>query len=251
MILYFTGTGNSRYAAERIADIIGDETLDIAARIKNSDTSAVNAERLVFAVPTYAWRIPKVVESWINSAEFIGAKRAWFVMTCGGEIGDADKYIRRLCERKGFEYMGVAQIVMPENYIAMFSVPAKDEAQRIIRAAEPAIDAAARRIADGAAFDPPRRNAYDRLMSSAVNPVFYLMGVRAYPFRTDGKCNGCGKCVRICPLNNITLKGGKPSWGRDCTHCMACISYCPREAIEFGRHSVGKPRYRCEDIIKK
>lgn len=35
-------------------------------------------------------------------------------MDCGGEIGDADKYIRQLCSRKSFDYMGVKQIVMPE-----------------------------------------------------------------------------------------------------------------------------------------
>lgn len=56
--------------------------------------------------------------------------------------------------------------------------------------------------------------------------------------------------MRLCPLNNITLEDGKPLWGGNCTHCMACISYCPTEAIEYGRRSVGKPRYRCEDILK-
>ena len=47
-------------------------------------------------------------------------------------------------------------------------------------------------------------------------------------------------------MNNITLRGGRPVWGKACTHCMACICYCPAEAIEYGKKSRGKPRYRFE-----
>ena len=36
-----------------------------------------------------------------------------------------------------------------------------------------------------------------------------------------------------CPLNNIRLENGKPVWGKHCTHCMACICDCPKEAIEY------------------
>ena len=49
-------------------------------------------------------------------------------------------------------------------------------------------------------------------------------------------------------MNNVTLKDGKPSWGKNCTHCMACICYCPKEAIEYGKKSVGQPRYHFEAL---
>ena len=29
---------------------------------------------------------------------------------------------------------------------------------------------------------------------------------------------------------------------------MACISYCPTKAIEYGKKSVGKPRYTFESL---
>jgi len=52
-------------------------------------------------------------------------------------------------------------------------------------------------------------------------------------------------------LNNIHLENGKPVWGKNCTHCMACICYCPKEAIEYGKKSKGKPRYHFEALEKK
>ena len=38
-------------------------------------------------------------------------------MDCGSEIGDAAKYNRRLAEKKKWQYMGTAQIVMPVHIV--------------------------------------------------------------------------------------------------------------------------------------
>lgn len=244
MVLYFTGTGNSRYVAKKLSSALGEELVDMGKRIKNQDFSLVVAEeRLVFVVPTYSWRIPRIVENWIRKTEFGGSHRAWFVMTCGGEIGNALKYIDLLCCEKSFECMGVCPIVMPENYIAMFSVPDEEEAKRIIDSAEPEIQKAADIIRSRISFPATRNNLYDRFMSGPVNTMFYSLCVKADAFKAGEKCTGCGKCAKLCPLSNITLKNGSPVWGKNCTHCMACISLCPSEAIEYGKKSVGKRRY--------
>lgn len=249
MLLYFSGTGNSRYVAQRIAAALSDELLSMNDRIKAEDISPVKTDdRLVIVTPTYAWRIPRLVESWLRRAEFPGAKQAWFVMTCGGEIGNAAKYNYALCWEKHLAYMGTAQIVMPENYIAMFNAPQAAEARQIVAKAEPDIDCAISAIADGQAFPLTRSNLYDRFMSGPVNPIFYSFFVKANAFTAGDTCTGCGQCVRLCPTNNITLQNGRPVWGGDCTHCMACICHCPTEAIEYGKKSIGKPRYHFEAL---
>lgn len=249
MILYFSGTGNSGYAARRIADGLGEPLLCLNDRIKAGDTAPVETgERLVIVTPTYAWRIPRIVEDWLLHTELTGAKRAWFIMTCGSEIGDADRYNRRLCQEKDLACMGTAQIVMPENFIAMFNAPTVEEARRIVAKAEPFIDRAIAAIRAGHMFSPPRKKLYDRIASSAVNPVFYPLFVKANPFTASDVCIGCGKCEKLCPLNNITLQNARPVWGTNCTQCMACICYCPTRAIEYGKKSAGKPRYHFEEL---
>ena len=101
MVLYFTGTGNSRYIAQRIAKALGDELLSMNDRIKTGDHSSVETDkRLVIVTPTYAWRIPRIVRDWLVKTSFPNAKQAWFVMTCGSEIGNAAKYNRGLCQGK-------------------------------------------------------------------------------------------------------------------------------------------------------
>ena len=249
MILYFSGTGNSGYAARRIADGLGEPLLCLNDRIKAGDTAPVETgERLVIVTPTYAWRIPRIVEDWLLHTELAEAKQAWFVRTCGSEIGDADRYNRRLCQAKGLTCMGTAQLVMPENYIAMFNAPQVEEARQIVARAEPDIDNAIAAVRENRAFPPSRRKLYDRFMSGPVNPIFYSCFVKAAAFTVGDTCTGCGQCVWRCPTNNITLQTGKPVWGQNCTHCMACICYCPAEAIEYGKKSLGKPRYHFEAL---
>ena len=247
MVLYFTGTGNSRHIAERIAHALNDTLISLNDRIKSGDITplAVNG-RLVLVMPTYAWRIPRIVRDHLLRTELRGARETWFVMDCGSEIGNAAKYNRALCREKGLVYMGTAQIVMPENYIAMFNAPQVEEARQIVARAEPDIDGAIAAVRENRAFPPPRRKFYDRFMSGPVNPIFYSCFVKANAFTVGNACTGCGQCVRRCPTNNITLQNGKPVWGQNCTHCMACICYCPAEAIEYGKKSLGKPRYHFE-----
>ena len=249
MVLYITGTGNTRYIAKRIAEALGDELLSTNDRIKAGDTSPVTTDgRLVIVTPTYAWRIPHIVRDWLLKTDFLNAKQAWFVMDCGSEIGNAAGYNRALCREKQLAYMGTAQIVMPENYIAMFNAPQADKAPQIVARAEQETDRAISAIAANQEFAPPRNHLYDRFMRGPVPPILYSCFVTAQAFTTSDACIGCGQCAKLCPTNNITIQNGKPVWGGDCTHCMACICYCPTEAIEYGKKSLGKPRYHFEAL---
>ena len=44
-------------------------------------------------------------------------------------------------------------------------------------------------------------------------------------------CIGCGLCVSLCPMENISMKNGKAAAGKRCTMCYRCISRCPEKAI--------------------
>ena len=200
MILYYTGTGNSAYTAKRIAGAVGVEALDLFERLRDNDTSPLESQKpWVIVTPTYAWRIPRIVRDHLLRTELRGARETWFVMDCGSEIGNAAKYNRALCREKGLVYMGTAQIVMPENFIAMFNAPTVEEARRIVAKAEPFIDRAIAAIRAGHMFSPPRKKLYDRIASSALNTVFYPLFVKANSFTASDVCIGCGKCEPRCP----------------------------------------------------
>ena len=246
MILYFSGTGNSTYVAKLTAELIGDEAVDLFEKIRNKDYSPMHSDKpWVVAAPIYCWQLPHVVRDWMMKTELSGSKEIYFLMTCGSSLGNAEKYMKKLCEAKGLAFKGCAEIVMPENYIAMFEAPDKDTAERIIDVAERSVKKAAGYIKKGKNIPGKAPGVKDKLLSSIVNMVYYPLIVKDKKFYADNSCTGCGICEARCPLGNIEISDGKPSWKGDCTHCMACISYCPEEAIEYGKASRGKDRYIC------
>ena len=249
MVVYFSGTGNSRYAAKLIAHRLGDAATDAGAYIKSGTAAALGSDKpWVFVSPTNAWNIPRVFEAFIRGGSFTGDRRAYFVMTCGDDIGAADGRLRALCADTGFEYMGVEQVVMPENYVAMFDVPDKGEAAAIIEKAVPDMERAAAVIARGGSIPGFFPTFADKFKTNVVNPVFYAFFVKSKKFFATDACIGRGKCQAVCPTNTVKLCDGRPVWGEGCVHCMACICSCPKKAIEYGKISVGKPRYLCPEF---
>lgn len=252
MILCFSGTGNSLYAARLIAGETGDELVSLNEIMKSGAPAVFDSERpYVIAAPTHGWRLPAAVEQLLRRAKLSGSDEMYFFMTCGSEAGNAAKYCRALCEDIGKQYMGLGYAVMPENYLAMFPTPGPDEAERIIERAEPGILAAAREIAAGRPLQDPKAGALDRFKSGPVNAAFRALFIKDGKFLALDSCIGCGKCARLCPVNDIVLKDGRPRWLGQCIHCMACIGACPAQAIEYGKASVGRPRYYIDRLYSE
>jgi len=250
MVIYFTGTGNSRYCAQLLSHALDDRLLDAFSYIQNGIAAELTGESpWVFVCPTYAWQMPHIFADFIKSGTFSGSRDAYFILTCGSDIGNAGQSIADLCEEKRLVCKGVLPVVMPENYIAMFPVPDEQESKAIVKAAHPVLEEAAERIRRGEALPQSRTGLLDRLKSGPVNRGFYRFYLKADGFYVTDTCISCGKCAQVCPLQNVTLQNGRPIWGKNCTHCMACICHCPEEAIEYGKKSAGKRRYLCPPYL--
>lgn len=245
MILYYTGTGNSEYVAKKIGDYVGDEVVNLFYKLRDKDYTPMTSEKpWVIVAPTYAWQLPHIVSDWMRKTKLEGNKKVYFVLTCGDGIGNAGAYAEKLCNAKKMKYMGTAKIVMPENYIAAFDAPGKEEIIKIVKKAQASIHVAAEIINAGVYNDIYRPNFLDKILSGIVNKGFYKFYISAKKFYATDECIACGKCETVCPYDNIKIENGKPVWGKECTHCMACICKCPQEAIEYGEVSKGKVRYK-------
>jgi len=78
-----------------------------------------------------------------------------------------------------------------------------------------------------------------------INHLGMYRNIEAFDkkFTTTSACNGCGLCSEICPVNNITLDNHHPIWHHRCERCMACIEWCPTEAIQYGKKTIAFKRY--------
>lgn len=248
MVLYFSGTGNSRHIAELVAEKMQDSIYSINKGIKECEHPVIHEdELLIFCLPTYGWRIPRIVDDWIRGCGAFFGHKAYFIMTCGDSIGNTQGHIEKMCADKNMEFMGCVKVLMPENYIAMFDCPGEEEAKDIVMAANEAVEGILDRIKKGEVFATAGITVMDRLKSGIVNDMFYTFCIGAGKYRTTENCVSCGKCEEVCPTNTIKMEKGRPVWNGGCTHCMACICSCPEGAIEYGNKTKGKRRYLCPE----
>lgn len=248
MILYFSGTGNSRYISEVLNSVIKDEPVSINDCLKQKQSfSFVSDKPYVVVCPTYAWQIPRIVETFIAQSSFKGNKKMYFVLTCGSGIGNAEKYVKRLILNNNLEYMGTTAIIMPENFITMFKAPDINQAKEIINKAVESALKVGKIIEKEKKFIKIKYHFGNIILSSIINRAFYAVFVKAEGFYVNKKCNGCGNCKKLCPLNNIEIIDHKPSWSNHCSQCMACIGACPQQAIEYKNKTQGKLRYYLDE----
>lgn len=244
MILYFSGTGNSRYIGEVLNSVIDDEIISINDCLKmKQNFNFISDKPYVIVCPTYAWQIPRIVKDFINQNSFKGNKKIYFILTCGSGIGNAERYVKKLSLNNKLEYMGIKAIMMPENFITMFKAPNSNEAEKIIAKAVGSALEVGKIIKNEKKFTKPKYRLGNIILSSIINKIFYEIFVKADGFHINKKCTGCGNCRKLCPLNNIEIIEDKPKWSNHCTQCMACIGACPLQAIEYKNKTQGKIRY--------
>ena len=244
MILYFSGTENSKFVAEQMAKQLGDTTVSANEIIKNGIYDPLKDEkRFVIVSPIYAFAPVKTLETLLRQVPLVGAKKVWFVMTGAGKLSVSKFYWKKYAKEKGLDYMGTAHIKMPQNYIVYFNLEYKQKNEKTIAEAIPEIEELSRLVNENTAFtDNDMGKAY-YLLTAAVRGPYYALFIKSKKFRAENTCICCGKCATVCPLNNISIHDGKPIWGKKCTHCMACINLCPSKSIEYGNKTVGKNRY--------
>lgn len=231
-IFCFSGTGNSLYAARKIAAAINAEVCNMRTFGQCDD------DVIGFVFPTYFWGLPKSVDRFLDNIR-ITDKNAYIfsVTTYGGFSNGVNGAVDRKLKKQGLKLSYSAKVKMVENYLPGFKVNDSDE---LWKRSDSSLDAIA--------LDLEKRTQ----RKSGAYTVFNRLAQKTYPpnkgncaenFTADG-CKSCGLCERVCPNGNITLESGAPKFGSQCDLCLGCLNVCPVDAIDYGKSTRGKKRYK-------
>ena len=258
MIFYFSGTGNSLSVAQQIAQHQQEKLISIADAV-NKDTSyeAAAGEPIGFVFPVYAWGPPKIVLSFIEKMQINSYQKNYVfcVITCGDSVGDAMRATATALSKKGLTIDAAFSVTMPNNYILLGDVDSKAKEAKKLAAAKETLQQINASIAQKAQCFRVKKGPFAHLLTEWVYPLFKKYAGNPQKFCVDERCTGCGLCQKICSCQNITVKT-KPQWGQHCTQCLACLHYCPVQAVQYGNSTKKKGRYtnpnvRVTDMLLK
>lgn len=231
MIVYFSGTGNSKYVAQRIAEALGDKAVSIEGL--NPDIRLADGEVFGIVTPTHWWELPFLTRRFLEGLTLEGAGYTFLVATYGTTPGCCGEDARRILKRRGIRLSASFGVRMPDTWTPMFDLSDVAKVAGINAEAEKFIDAAIAQIRAGTLGNhtSPRLPYVVRVFT---DPLLNSER-RTKNFYVEEQCVGCGLCAKKCPVRAIEIRDKKPVWVKEeCTLCFRCLHHCPKFAIQYG-----------------
>ncbi len=240
--IYFSGTGNSRYALEILLKEYDNHSVLFSIEDKNLIEHINNHNEIIFSYPVQYSAVPKILSDFIhNNSSVWQGKRVFIIATMALFSGDGAGVLGRLLKQHGAQIIGGLHLQMPD------SIADEKVLKRSIEKNTQLVEKARRKVLKAVAhikkgkYPQEGLGTLSRLAGFLSQRLWFGYRTRKYSdkLRVDAeKCIGCSKCVKICPTKNIIMKD-KIAVGKDkCTVCYRCVNMCPKQAITLLGKSV-------------
>ena len=114
--IYFSGTGNSKYAAELFCKEYENESPTYSIEDTEALAAVADADLIIFAYPVQFSTVPKILRDYITEHnELWMNKKVFIIATMGLFSGDGSGMLGRLLKKCGAEVIGGLHLKMPDS----------------------------------------------------------------------------------------------------------------------------------------
>jgi ferredoxin len=233
----FSATGNSLTTAKILAEKINAGLISVASA-RNLTEINEESDTVGFVFPVYYGNMPYPVRELITKMNLRSDAYIFTVATYRGHAGDVAKRMDLLLKSRGQKLSLALGLPMPGN--SFVNKPETDDTY--LRAQRETIEKLL------PVLQAREVNAYSSdgvIKETPVDTPNNFRGILA-----EDTCIGCGRCVSVCPMDNIILENGKALIGNNCATCLACFHWCPVEAIYMSKQEniARRSKYHHPDV---
>lgn len=238
MLFYFTSTGNCL----EVCKTLGGEAVSIPSVLRGN-TFTFSDDTIGIVAPVYGGDLPEPVKDFLRKVK-LNADYIFGVLTYGSYSGNACGFLHKYCEASGIRLDYVNSILMVDNSFVYFDIE-----KQIQNLPKKKVDDSIARIKSD--VEKRERKLYGITLLRSIVGNLMCLANRSIDyhkkFSIENSCNVCGTCVKVCPMDNLTIENNKPILHERCIRCGACYHNCPQGAIRYeGERS--KKQYRNSSI---
>ena len=247
VMLYFSGTGNSKYVAELFCGNMDTTCHSIEEDI--DFVKLIDAEQTIaFCYPIYFSRVPRIMREFVaKHIDFLKDKNLIIFCTQLVMSGDGARAFAALFPQGHMEVIYAEHFFMPNNVTNFLILPEMLISERRIRKAI---------VKAGKKMQTVCRNINNGVVKKrGFNIISRALGLIQAPLmspsekkannsvKINNDCTNCGICAVVCPMNNLNCENGNITHSHNCTLCYRCVNKCPQKAITIAFHGKVKKQY--------
>ena len=248
LMLYFSGTGNSKYVAELFAAHMDAACHSIEEEIEFSRVIS-DSETIAFCYPIYVSRVPEMMRNFVYKYKnVLKGKRVIIFCTQVFFSGDGARAFAALFPKGHIDVRYAEHFLMPNNISNLFFLPPTKEERAKIYAEK--VQLKMERVCEDIKNGRIKRRGFSvgSRIIGAMQAVFLRptekLAKRKIFIHKD--CNLCGLCVKVCPTKNLLLAEGRITHQHRCTMCYRCVNDCPKKAISIILSGKVRRQYRAK-----
>lgn len=270
VLYYFTGTGNSLYAAREIGKRLNGKLVSIASQM---DFERIDTEADIIGIifPVYNSMndgLPLIVIKFAKKLVNLQSKYIFAVCTSGSGMTPSNESLSHWISAQGGKLSAFFTLKMPFN---IKPVPNVTKQMALFESALKKIETISTTVQEkkDVGYGIPSAVKLITAPLGALMRSFFITKMRKQTnspnarsfyeltplmdkcFFIDEKCDGCTICSKICPVKNIEIINDKPLWKHHCETCLACFHWCPKEAIHSSYSNIRyhHPEVKLSDMI--
>lgn len=257
LIIYFSGTGNTKYIAEVINKelTMNNHQTSIYSMEDNPNIPNDSYDFLVLGVPKYCEYLPMFFVDYIKKAipKNSTPTKTLLFCTAGGNLKTGYKALEDILNEKNHFIVISKSLRMPNNYFigGIFKPKSEEKNNKYIETST--------KIAKELAQDFINENYHkesigkfrERLLKSLAVKFKEQVSKTAENFTISQSCTKCELCVKNCPTNNISLVNDTINFHNKCISCLRCINICPFNSIGYKNKTLPQYRTKIKLITKE